>query len=481
MGHVDNDRMMTIPHSQDFMFRLLLAFLLTTAGCCVTAAQPDFETARNETVSTLVGLIRIDTSNPPGNESKAAEYLKSILDQDGIPSEILEKVPGRGNLVARIKGNGKKRPLLLMGHTDVVGVEAKKWTVDPFAGVIQDGYVYGRGALDDKGMTAVCFQVFRLLKKTGVNLDRDVIFLAEAAEEGSPVEGIDFMVSKHWDKIECEFALNEGGSIITTNGVVQYVGVATTEKVPRLIFLSAKGVSGHGSRPRLDNAIVHLCSAVAKVGEWQPPMRLNETTRTFFDRLSKISPPAEAFLYQHLEDPAIGALVQDKLRASHPGHNSMLRTSISPNIIRAGFRYNVIPADATATLDVRWLPDENVDAFVKTLKDLINDPAIEITLAEPGSRKPAAPSSIQTDLFRTLEQVQRQMFPDAVTLPTMLTGATDSAQLREKGVQAYGLGPLLSEEESARVHGNDERVQIEGLGKFFQYVYQTVIAVAASP
>ncbi len=459
---------------------LVLAALLF-AETAATAAAPDFESARNETVSTLVGLIRIDTTNPPGNETKAAAYLKSLLDQEGIPSEILEKVPGRGNLVARIRGNGKKRPLLLMGHTDVVGVESKKWSVDPFAGVIQDGYIYGRGALDDKGMTAVCFQVFRMLKRLGVTLERDVIFLAEAAEEGSPTEGIDFMVAKHWDKIECEFALNEGGAMITTNSVVQYVGVATTEKVPRLVFLSAKGVSGHGSRPRIDNAIVHLCSAVAKVGEWQPPMRLNETTRTFFDRLARISPPHEAFLYRNLEDPAIGTMVQDKLRASHPSYNSMLRTSISPNIIRSGFRYNVIPADATATLDVRWLPDENVEEFIATLKRIINDPAIEITLAEPGSRKPAQPSSIETEMFKTLEKVQQQLFPGAVTLPTMLTGATDSAQLREKGVHAYGLGSLIAEEDSSRVHGNDERIHIEGMGKFVEFVYRAVIDIAAAP
>ena len=432
-------------------------------------------------METFKGLIRLDTSNPPGNETRAAEFFKTILEKDGLGSEIFTLAPNRGNLVARIKGSGKKKPLLLMGHTDVVGIERSKWTLDPFEAVVKDGYLYGRGALDDKSMTAVCFEVLRQLHRSKTPLDRDVIFLAESAEEGTPHEGIDFMVSRHWDQIDCEFALNEGGIIQSeSDGKIRFVGIATTEKVPRQILLSAHGTSGHGSRPRLDNAIVHLCSAVAKLGQWQPPARLNETTRTFFQRLSAISTAEDAFLYKNLEHPHLGPLVQERLRAENPGYNSMLRTSISPNIINGGFRFNVIPADALATLDVRWLPDENVAAFVDTLKGMINDPAIEIVLAEPGSRKPAAPSRIDTEMFQALERAQKKLFPGTATLPLMLTGATDSAQLREKGVQAYGLGTVCTEADSARVHGNDERVQLEGLAKFYDYVFETVIDVAAA-
>ncbi len=464
----------------------LLPFVLTLAlwipiSYLGAVPKPDFDQAHQELIHLLQGLVRIDTSNPPGNETKAAEYLKGFLDKEGIPSEIFSKVPGRGNLVGRIRGNGSKRPLLLMGHTDVVGVERDRWTVDPFEGVIRDGFLYGRGALDDKSMTAACLQVIRMIHQQKIPLDRDLIFLAEAAEEGTPHEGIDFMVAKHWDQIECEFALNEGGGIKTTNGVVQYVGVATTEKVPRSILLSSKGTSGHGSRPRLDNAVVHLCAAVAKVGQWQPPMRLNETTRTFFERLAAISPAEEAFLYRHLEDPSVGGLVQQKLRATQIGYNSMLRTTLSPNIIKAGFRYNVIPADGLATVDTRWLPDESVPEFIELLKKVIDDPAVEITLAEPGSRKPTPPSRIDTEMFRTLERQQQRLFPGAATLPLMLTGATDSAQLRERGVQAYGLGTLAEEIDTSRVHGNDERVSLAGLRRFLEYFYSVVVDVAASP
>ena len=461
---------------------VILAFLtsISLGGGFEKPAVPDFAAAREEVTKILAGFVRIDTSNPPGNETKGAEYLKAILDREGIPSEILEMERGRGNIVARLKGNGKKKPLLLMGHIDVVGVEREKWTVDPFGGVIKDGYLYGRGASDDKGMASACLEVFLLLHRLKVPLDRDVIFLAEAGEEGSSSVGIDFMVQQHWDKIECEYALNEGGLIFAPSGKVKYVGVATTEKVPRGFKLLAKGTSGHGSVPRTDNAITHLAAAVAKVGNWQSPMRLNETTRTFFSRLAKISPPEEAFLYSHLEDPANSAAVQEKIRNANGAYNSMLRTSIVPTIIKGGFRTNVIPGDAEATLDVRALPDEDIDVLAASLRKLIDDPAVEVIPPPARGRPTTPPSKLESEMFRALESAQTKLFPGTVTLPLMLTGATDSAQLRAKGVQAYGLGTVASERERAGVHGNDERIWIEGLGKFVEFIYWAVIEVAAS-
>jgi len=443
-------------------------------------AAPDFAAARDEVVNILSGFVRIDTSNPPGNETKGAEYLKSILDREGIACEIFEMERGRGNIVARLKGSGKKKPILLMGHIDVVGVEREKWTVDPFGGVVKDGYLYGRGSSDDKGMASACLEVFLLLHRLKVPLDRDVIFLAEAGEEGTSSVGIDFMVQQHWDKIECEYALNEGGMIYAPNGKVKYVGVATTEKVPRGFKLVAKGTSGHGSIPRLDNAITHLAAAVAKVGNWQAPMRLNETTRAFFSRLAKISPADEAYLYSHLEDPANSEMIQEKIRTSNGTYNSMLRTSIVPTIIKGGFRSNVIPGDAEATLDVRAVPDEDIDALAQALRKLINDPAVEVIPPPARGRPATTPSKLETDMFRALEGAQAKLFPGTVTLPLMLTGATDSAQLRAKGVQAYGLGSVAGDRERASIHGNDERISVEGLGKFVEFIYWSVIDVAAS-
>ncbi len=439
--------------------------------------QPDFDKARAEAVEHLAALVRIDTSNPPGNEIRAAEYIKGVLEREGIASEIFESAPGRASIVARLAGSGKKKPLLLMGHLDVVGVEREHWTVDPFSAEIKDGYLYGRGSSDDKGMVAANLEIFLLLHRQKVALDRDVIFLAEAGEEGTSEFGIDFLVEKHWDKIECEYALNEGGDTTVKDGKVQFVGVSTTQKVPRGMVVTARGTSGHGSMPRMDNAVTHLAAAIAKIGNWQPPMRLNETTRAFFARLAKISPPQEAYLYTHLEDPA----VQQKLRATEIRYNSVLRTSIVPTIIQGGFRENVIPAVATATLDVRALPDEDMDKLMATLRQLVNDPAVTIERRTTGQNRPAPPPTrLDTEMFQALERAQRKVFPGAVTLPIMQTGATDSAQLREKGVQAYDLSIPHSDEDVKRIHGNDERVSVEGLGQFIQYVYAAVTDVAGA-
>ena len=447
----------------------------------LSAAIPDFDPAHRENVTNLQRFVQIDTSNPPGNETKGALFLKSLLDREGISSEIVEKVPGRGNLIARLKGSGKKKPILLMGHIDVVGVEREKWTVDPFAGVIQGDYMYGRGVSDDKGMTATCLQVLVLLKRASVALDRDVIFLAEAGEESSTSVGMNFVVREHWDKIDCEFALNEGGGFRMENGEVKFLAVSPTEKVPRTIKLLAKGTSGHGSRPRPDNAIVHLAAAVAKFGTWQPPMRLNDTTREYFKRLAAISPPERAFLYSHVEDPAHTAKIQENFRAHDISRNSMLRTSISPNIIKGGFRSNVIPGDSEATLDVRALPDEDMDAFLSTLRSVIDDPAVEIIPQWGEDARPVTPPSrLDTEMFLAIERAQKRMFPKAITLPTMLTGATDSAQLRAKGVQAYGMGSLATEEDANRIHGNDERLSISGLRHFLEFLYSVVTDVAGA-
>ena len=453
---------------------LILGFSLWLPQVAQAQATQQWQ---DETIQILSGLVKIDTSNPPGNETKAAQYIKDILTREGIPSEIFESVPGRGSLVARLKGNGRKRPLLLMGHIDVVGVERSKWTVDPFAAVVKDGYLYGRGSHDDKGNVACNLEVFLQLHRAHVPLDRDVIFLAEAGEEGTSEFGMDFMVNQHWDQIDSEFALNEGGGVIERKGQPSFIGIETTEKIPRALKLTAHGSSGHGSVPRLDNAITHLAAAVAKVGNWQSPMKLNETTKAFFHAMAGISPPEQAALLNHLEDPA----VQEKLRSVAPPFNSMLRTSIVPTMITGGFRVNVIPSDAEATLDVRALPDEDMDALLANLNRLIDDPAITISPVATGPVRPSAPpSSLNTDMYNALRRAGEKIYPGIIALPTMQTGATDSAQLRAKGVQAYGIGIGLSEADITRIHGNDERTKLDEVGKFVQFLYSAVIDVAAA-
>jgi acetylornithine deacetylase/succinyl-diaminopimelate desuccinylase-like protein len=456
----------------------MFVILLLVPAALWPQASPDFAKNRDETVKTLQSLVRLDTSNPPGNETKAAEYIKAVFDKEGIPSEIFALDRNRANLVARIKGNGKKRPLLLMGHTDVVGVEREKWTVDPFGGIIKDGYVYGRGSVDDKDNAAVAMQILLMLHRQKTPLDRDVIALFEAGEEGTTKAGIEYMVKEHWDKIDSEFAILEGGGIDVRKGKVVDVLVATTEKIPNTTTLIARGTSGHGSMPRPDNPIVHLAAAIAKIGAYQPPMRLNETTRTYFQRLASVSSPEDAFLYQHIEDPVLGTMVQETLRTSHISQNSNLRTSISPNIIKGGFRSNVIPGDAEATLDIRALPDEDMSEFIASLRRVIDDPAIEIKPGGPG-RPGGPPSSLNSEAFLALERAQAKVFPGVITIPGMLNGATDGAFLRAKGVQAYGVGSYVEDGDS-RAHGNDERNPVEGIGKFLEFLYAAVVDIAGA-
>jgi len=454
---------------------ILVGFLAVTAGAQTTSPSPDPDKAQAEAAHFLADLVRIDTQDPPGNESRVAEYLQKTLQAEGIDSEMLETVPGRNSLVARLKGDGSKRPLLIMAHEDVVPVDRARWTVDPFAAIEKDGLLYGRGVSDDKAMLAANLETFLQLKRLNVPLARDVIFLAEASEEMSSPAGMSALVERYWDKINCEFSLNEGGGALVENGKIKYIGVGTAEKLPRGVTVQATGSSGHGSVPRVDNAVTHLAAAVAKAGTWETPSRLNETTREFFQRLATISSPDEAAWYKHVLDPK----VQSELRVKKPQYYSMLRTSVVPTMLKAGIKENVIPPTAEGTLDIRALPDEDLGKFREMLAQVINDPQVKVVASDATySMPPSSPSQLHTEMFIALQHAQRLVVPDAVTLPTMGTGATDSSFLRTKGVQAYGIGVPKTEEESRTVHGNDERIEIKQLGTFLRFEWAAVTEVA---
>jgi acetylornithine deacetylase/succinyl-diaminopimelate desuccinylase-like protein len=321
------------------------------------------------------------------------------------------------------------------------------------------------------------------LKRLRVPLDRDVIFLAEASEESSSVNvGIEYMVKEHWPEIDAEFALAEGGFVHAENGHVRFVEIAATEKVPRRAKLIATGTSGHGSRPRRDNAIVHLSTAVSKIGNWEPPMRLNDITRTFFERLATISRPEEAARYNGIVDPQKTATIQNYFAEHDLGKYSILRTSISPTILTGGFRMNVIPSTAEAMLDIRALPDEDITKFYAEMERVIADSAVKVVPTNAGARPSAPPSRLDTEMFRALEATQRRLYPNAITLPGMVTGATDLAQLRAKGVQAYGIGPRFDEAEFAQHgwHSDVERLSEDSLYGLVQFMWYAVLETAAS-
>lgn len=465
--------------------RLLLSVLLVLATSIASAQQSfliDWDEVGEESIDHLIKLIRIDTSNPPGNETAVVRYLEGVLAAEGIGSEVYALEKERANLVAKIKGNGSKRPILIMGHTDVVGVQAEKWYADPFSGMRKDGFIYGRGTLDDKDNVAAALMVMMLLKRNAVELDRDIIFLAEAGEEGTPEVGINFMVEEHFDVIDAEYCLAEGGQNVTENDRVKTVGIETTEKKPRRVTLIARGTPGHGSRPTLENAVVILANAVAKAGAWQTEVRLNETTRTYFQRLAEISAPEDAFRYNNVENPEESKAIQRHFLETFPYHYSISRSSVSPTVIDAGFRRNVIPSEASAILDIRMLPDEKPAEFYEELAAVIDDPRIEI-VPERIYRPAASPSDIDNEMFQTLERVAKRMYPHSTVLPIMSTGATDMAQVRARGMQAYGIGPARTIEEinsGYGAHGDNERIEEQAFVGLVKYMWNVVIEVAAT-
>jgi acetylornithine deacetylase/succinyl-diaminopimelate desuccinylase-like protein len=465
--------------------RIISALVVLSCAASVNAQQSyliDWEEVGEEAIQHFVDLVQINTTNPPGNETLVVDYLRRVLDEEGIDYEVFALEPERANIVARIPGNGTKRPILMMGHSDVVGVQPDKWYEDPFSGKREDGFIYGRGTLDDKDNLTAALMVVKLLQRFGVKLDRDVIFLAEAGEEGTPEVGINFMVENHFDAIDAEYALAEGGQNVTTDGEVTRVGIETTEKVPRRVTLVATGTPGHGSRPTFENAVTILANAIAKAGAWETEVRLNDTTRTYFRRLAEISAPEEAYRYLNVENQDESDAIQRNFLETFPYHYSISRTSVVPTIITAGFRKNVIPSEATAILDIRMLPDENVEEFYEKLAAVIDDQRVEI-VPEHIYRPAAPPSRIDNEMFKVLEDVALRMYPEATVLPIMQTGATDMAQVRAKGMQAYGVGPARSIEEMNSgygAHGDNERIEEEAFVELVKYMWNVVIEMSAS-
>ena len=465
-----------------FTLLLALAHVFAVSTAAQTAPPVNLAAVDEETMRHFQALVRMDTSDPPGNEVPAVEYLKRILEAEGIEAKVFALDPQRPNLVARLRGNGSKRPLLIMAHTDTVNIDPKKWKHGPFSATREGGYVYGRGTVDDKDNVTSSLMTMLLLKRSKVALDRDVIFLAEAGEEGNVKFGIEFMVREHLAEIDAEFCLAEGGGVVRTGGKIQYASVQTTEKIPNRIRLVANGVAGHGSVPLRSNAVVHLAKAIAKIADWQPPMRLNETTRAFFERLATISTPEDAARYRAILAGDETGAAQEYFAENVPRFNSTLRTSISPNMISGGYRVNVIPSEVEATLDIRALPDEDMVRFLDQLRKLINDPAVEVVHAPGHSRPGAPPSRLRTEAFEVLEAAIKRHY-NTITLPTMSTGATDMAYLRAHGIDCFGIGPMIDSEDAPQgfgAHSDQERIIEEALFAFTRFNYDVVLSLAAT-
>jgi acetylornithine deacetylase/succinyl-diaminopimelate desuccinylase-like protein len=432
----------------------------------------DWTRYQDMAVDLMQQYLRVNTSNPPGNEIEAARFFKKIFDQHGIENEIFEYKSGRANIIARLKGNGSKRPIILLSHTDVVTAEPSAWQVDPFSGVIKNGSIWGRGALDMKGEGLFHLMTMILLKQEGASLSRDVIFLGTADEEVNDEGSLWMIANKAHLFKDAEYLLTEGGDNLLEGGSVKIVGVDVAEKAPFWLRLTATGLPGHGSRPVADSASNRLIRAMNRILDWETPVKLLPAVEQFFKDVAPLQPEPWrsqfANVRESLKDPAFA-----KSLSSQREYNFLLRNTISITMLSGSKQTNVIPNTATCNLDVRLLPGESPEDFLKALTAVIADPSIKI---ENVNRfKPPNSSPINTELFSLIARKTKEKHPGAVITTKMLSGYTESQLYRQLGITAYGWAPIYTTaEEDEGVHGNNERISVknvrEGTREFYEVV-----------
>jgi acetylornithine deacetylase/succinyl-diaminopimelate desuccinylase-like protein len=436
----------------------------------------DWQAVGDEVVEHLRAILRLDTRNPPGNEVRAAEYIRDVLEREGIECEIVGPSPDRATLVARLKGDGSEQPLLLMSHTDVVAVEPDKWTHDPFGAEIDDGFIYARGALDMKNMVTMELMTMLLLKRSGVALKRDVIYMAAADEEVGGHQGAGWVVNNRPELIQAEYALNEGGgSGVEINGQ-RYYTVQTAEKGTARFRLRTRGTPGHGSQPHEDNAILKLAEVLLKLREHRLPVHFTASLRGFIEGIASAQPDDVAEALRAIvadeanADAAIDALPLDdslKLRL-----RAMVRNTVAPTMLSAGSQINVMPSVAEAGLDGRILPGWTPEMFLEELRAIFGD-EVEIEFLDPSEPLEADP---QSPLFDVIAAVLKEHDPEATPIPTLLTGATDAKHVSKLGTKVYGFAPALYEGPSEwnRIHGHDERVSVRSIRWGSRVLYEVV-------
>ena len=437
----------------------------------------------NEVTSFLSELIRINTTNPPGNETAAAKYLAENLSREGFECELFESAPERGSVVTRLKGTGEKPSLLLLSHLDVVAADAKEWSVDPFGGVVKDGFVWGRGALDMKGMTAVEVTVLKLLKRNGVKLKGDVVLAATADEEQGGVLGADYLLRNYPEKIFAPYVLNEGGGLAmpTRNG--NMFMVQTAEKGLLWFKVKAKGIPGHGSMPNVaDNAIMRMNKVIAKLGNYRLPVSLVPTVKKFLEEIARTDPVLQEPFSRLLENPATSDQILDELAKTAPQLaeevRPRLRMTITPTIIHGGVKENVIPSECETVFDCRILPGQESAQAIELIKTLLGEVDSEKLVFESLQVQEPSESTVETPLYAVIVAVLKEFEPNCGVTPVLMTGGTDSRFFRRMGSVCYGFQPMYPEVFSGKVvkreHGIDERISIENLVFGTSVLYETV-------
>ena len=467
---------------------LLAAILLTCLGATSAAQKLPSDVIpadRMEQYSDLAvrwmqEYLQVDTTNPPGNEARAAAFFKKILDGEGIASQVFEYAPGRSNLIARLPGSGEGRPIILLNHTDVVTSDPARWKAPPFSGLVLDGVMYGRGAQDMKSEGVAQLVVMVMLKREKVALDRDVIFLATADEEADGT-GTDWMIANRRDLLgDAEYLITEGGENVLDDNVVRYIGVDVAEKSPFWLKLTARGRPGHGSRPIPDSAPNRLVRALSRILAHKTELKALPVTEEFLRLMAPAQPPQRARWFRDLPK----ALRDKRFRKSVENDellDYMLRNTITLTRMGGSQQTNVIPGEAWASLDVRLLPGEDPKAFLEEMQRVVDDPNVSLAPESTEFRVSNA-SPLDTALFDSFRRAAARYFPGAPVVPRLTSGYTENQRFRSLGVASYGFSPYtVTPEEGASEHADNERIRVEELRRGYRVLFDVVTGVAGAP
>ncbi len=418
---------------------------------------------KDEAVKLLCEFLKIDTTNPPGNEEKAVAFLKDIFDKEGIEYKTYESKKGRVSIRAQLSGSGDKGPVLMISHTDVVPANRDEWSFDPFSGEIVDGMIRGRGALDMKGIGIMELVALLTLKREGVNLNRDLVFLAAADEEMGGGEGAGYLVENHFDDFKADVVLNEGGfgvsDIIPGRPVMM---ISSGEKGICWLKLTREGLPGHGSAPHGQNALENLTKAVVRLLAEETPITITPIIAEYFKNLASGWEFLKPFVDDGREETLVKVLKESGLLAL-PQIAAMVKNTISLNVMKAGEKTNIIPSHAEAVLDCRVLPGQDVDEFIGQIKSKLNDDEIKI---EQIQRSDSTESPTDTEHYRIMKETVADHFPNSVIAPSLLMGTSDSRFFRKKGIPSYGICPAFVPMEHIKmVHGIDEQISVENMVK----------------
>ena len=433
----------------------------------------DWDRLSKEGQTILSQYLRINTTNPPGNEIEAARFLKVILEKEGIQSQILDTAELGGthaNLYARLKGNGSKKAIVLLHHMDVVTATPSEWSVDPFSGEVKDGYIWGRGAIDMKGEAVAHLMAMIALKRSGAKLNRDIVFIGNADEEFTSTGGLAF-VKNHADLLkDVEYLITEATENSVVDGKVRYFAVGVAEKRTFWERLTVKGIPSHGSRPTKNNPVPKLVAALDKIAKYETPLHVTPGVQKYFRDIARLYPEPKKTWLSDVTKALDNAEAREWI-LSDVYWNAYLRNTISLTVLSASNKTNVIPPEATAEIDFRLLPDTDPEKFLAEMQRVVGDTAVHWSpILSP---KTPLESPIDTDLFRAIEKAAKERAPDAFVTTPMQTGATDRPTYRKLGIITYAIDPFLTDqvERQKGVHGNNERLSVANVGFGIKYVY----------